>query len=287
MMSKPINELDRRADVAIIGAGTAGLAAYRAVKAAGKSALLIEGGAHGTTCARVGCMPSKLLIAPAEAAHAVSRLEGFGLKQEGGIKVDGKAVMARVRSERDRFVGFVTRGIHSIPESDHLSGHARFVDNATLIVDDRVTVRATSIVIATGSSPTYPAAWQTLGDRLITNESIFELTDLPDSVAVFGPGVIGLELGQALHRLGVRVKVFGRGGGAGAAQRSSGGFRRGVLSRHQRRRRGLTRRRSCCRVVSRARRIGTGRALFVSARRDGPRGQRYGFGAFANHARNR
>lgn len=214
-MSKPSNELERRADVAIIGAGTAGLAAYRAVKAAGKSALLIEGGAHGTTCARVGCMPSKLLIAPAEAAHAVSRLEGFGLELEGRVSVDGKAVMARVRSERDRFVSFVTRGIHSIPESDHLSGRARFVDNATLIVDDRVTVRATSIVIATGSSPTYPAAWKALGNRLITNESIFELTDLPDSVAVFGPGVIGLELGQALHRLGVRIKVFGRGGGVG------------------------------------------------------------------------
>ena len=51
--------------------------------------------------------------------------------------------------------------------------------------------------------------------RLLTNESVFELNDLPDSVAVFGPGVIGLELGQALHRLGVRVKVFGRGGGVG------------------------------------------------------------------------
>ena len=63
-------------DVAIIGAGSAGLAAYRASKAAGKRTLLIEGGKHGTTCARVGCMPSKLLIAPAEAAHAVG---GFPL----------------------------------------------------------------------------------------------------------------------------------------------------------------------------------------------------------------
>jgi len=55
----------RKVDVAVIGAGTAGLAAYRAAKAAGASALLIEGGTHGTTCARVGCMPSKLLIAAA------------------------------------------------------------------------------------------------------------------------------------------------------------------------------------------------------------------------------
>jgi len=59
-----------RTDVAIIGAGTAGLSAYRAAKAEGASALIIEGGAYGTTCARVGCMPSKLLIAAAEAALA-------------------------------------------------------------------------------------------------------------------------------------------------------------------------------------------------------------------------
>ena len=58
-------------DVAIIGAGTAGVAAYRAARAAGATATLIEGGASGTTCARVGCMPSKLLIAAADAAHAV------------------------------------------------------------------------------------------------------------------------------------------------------------------------------------------------------------------------
>ena len=63
----------REVDVAVIGAGTAGLAAYRAAKAAGKRAVIIESGAYGTTCARVGCMPSKLLIAAAEAAHAFGR----------------------------------------------------------------------------------------------------------------------------------------------------------------------------------------------------------------------
>src|ERR1700745_3897215 len=92
-------------DVAIIGTGTAGLAAYRAARAHGKRALIIEGGPYGTTCARVGCMPSKLLIAPAEAAHAVERFAAFGLALDGELKVDGKALMARVRSERDRFVG--------------------------------------------------------------------------------------------------------------------------------------------------------------------------------------
>ena len=199
-------------DVAVIGAGTAGLAAYRAAKAAGRSALLIEGGIHGTTCARVGCMPSKLLIAPAEAAHAVERFDAFGLR--GDVSVDGDAVMARVRRERDRFVGFVTQGVDAIPAADKLVGYAHFVDDTTLAVGD-ITINTRATVIATGSTTSYPPAWNALGDRLVTNETVFEWTTLPQSVAVFGPGVIGLELGQALHRLGVRIKVFGRGGGVG------------------------------------------------------------------------
>lgn len=202
-------------DVAVIGAGTAGLAAYRVVKTAGKRVLLIEGGPYGTTCARVGCMPSKLLIAPAEAAHAVDRLAGFGLQLEGRVKVDGRAVMQRVKSERDRFVGFVLEGVESIPAADIVRGHARFVDDTTLHVDEHTTIKAARVVIATGSSPTFPPAWKALGDCVVTNDDVFEWDDLPESVAVFGPGVIGLELGQALHRLGVRVKVFGRGGGVG------------------------------------------------------------------------
>src|ERR1700694_3670045 len=137
-------------DVAVIGAGAAGLAAYRAAKAAGRRSLLIEGGMHGTTCARVGCMPSKLLIAPAEAAHAVDRFEAFGLALDGGGRIDGKSVIARIKREPDRFVGFVRRCLDAIPEADPLRGIARFAGPSTLCVDDRLTVRASSVVIATG-----------------------------------------------------------------------------------------------------------------------------------------
>jgi dihydrolipoamide dehydrogenase len=202
-------------DVAVIGAGTAGLAAYRAAKAAGKRAVVIEAGAYGTTCARVGCMPSKLLIAPAEAVHATNRLGAFGVALEGRLAVDGRAVMARVRRERDRFVGFVTSGVDAIDDADKIRGRARFMNATTLAVGDSLVIEARSVVIATGSSPAYPAAWRALGDRLVTNDDVFDWDDLPRSVAVFGPGVIGLELGQALHRLGVRVRLFGRGASVG------------------------------------------------------------------------
>jgi len=204
-----------KVDVAIIGAGTAGLAAYRAARAAGARAVLIEGGAYGTTCARVGCMPSKLLIAAAESVHAIGRAPGFGIHVDGALRVDGREVMARVKRERDRFVGFVVQGIDAIPDSDHVRGRARFIDRNTLEVDGKVRIAARAIVIATGSRPTVPPILQGLGDRLVVNDDVFAWDGLPRSVAVFGPGVIGLELGQALSRLGVRVVVLGRGGRVG------------------------------------------------------------------------
>jgi dihydrolipoamide dehydrogenase len=202
-------------EVAVIGAGTAGLAAYRAAVAGGRRAVLIEGGPHGTTCARVGCMPSKLLIAAADAAHGARKWPEFGLRFAGSLGVDGRAVMARVKRERDRFVGFVLQGIEAIPEADLVHGHARFVDDQTLDVDGSTRIRFGRVVIATGSSPVVPPMLQVAGDRLVVNDDIFDWDELPGSVAVFGPGVIGLELGQALHRLGVRVLMFGRHGHVG------------------------------------------------------------------------
>ena len=198
-------------DVAVIGTGTAGLAAYRAARAHGKRVVLIESGPYGTTCARVGCMPSKLLIAAAEAAHMLALAPGFGV-HAGAIRIDGRAVMARVRSERDRFVGFVLESVDGIPAADKLRGHARFTGPHTLQVDDHTDIEAASVVIASGSTSITIPQLANAGKRVITSDDVFDWTDLPSSVAVIGTGVIGLELGQALARLGVRVAFFARGG---------------------------------------------------------------------------
>jgi dihydrolipoamide dehydrogenase len=202
-------------DVAIIGAGTAGLAAYRSATAAGASVVIIEGGEYGTTCARVGCMPSKLLIAAADAAHAVGAAPGFGVHVDGGVRIDGQEVMDRVRRERDRFVGFVLHDVQEIPDANRMRGHAVFMDDHTIAVADHSLVRCKSSVIATGSRATYPDSFKSLGDRLIVSDDVFNWPDLPKAVAVMGPGIVGLELGQALHRLGVHVVVLGRGGRVG------------------------------------------------------------------------
>ncbi|HTH44284.1 MAG TPA: dihydrolipoyl dehydrogenase [Oxalicibacterium sp.] len=198
-------------DVAVIGAGSAGLTAYRAASAHGKRVLLIESGAYGTTCARVGCMPSKLLIAAADAAHAIATAPNFGVFA-GAPNIDGRAVMERVRAERDRFVGFVVDGVGRIVPAHRLNGHAKFLAPDRLQVGDDTQVTAQRIVIASGSRPTIPDNLRALGDRLIVNDDVFNWDNLPDSVAVVGTGVIGLELGQALARLGVRVAIFGRSG---------------------------------------------------------------------------
>ena len=200
-----------RTEVAVIGAGTAGMTAYRAAKTGGRQTLLIESGAYGTTCARVGCMPSKLLIAAAEAAHMLQAAPAFGV-HPGQVRIDGRAVMARVRSERDRFVGFVVESVDGFPAEDKAHGHARFVGPTQLQIGDHTLVEAERFVIATGSTPIVPDEWKQAGPRVISSDDVFDWDDLPQSVAVAGTGVIGLELGQALHRLGVRVTVFGRSG---------------------------------------------------------------------------
>lgn len=199
-----------RCDVAIIGAGTAGMGAYRAATAHGAKTLLIEGGVYGTTCARIGCMPSKLLIAAANAAHGAREAGGFGV-QVPEVRVDGAAVMRRVQAERDRFVGFVVETVEGWPQAHRLHAQARFEASGVLALSNGDRVEASRVVIATGSAPQLPGPLGALPRaRVDSNDTIFEWPDLPESVAVFGTGVIGLELGQALHRLGVRVRIFGR-----------------------------------------------------------------------------
>ncbi|MDI9245336.1 dihydrolipoyl dehydrogenase [Marinobacter sp. CHS3-4] len=206
--------LKRNVDVAIIGAGTAGMSAYREARKHTDSIALIEGGPYGTTCARVGCMPSKLLIAAAEAAHAAGHAEIFGVNVP-SVEVNGAAVMARVKAERDRFVGFVENDVDGFDDKHKVRGYARFLDAHRLLIDNGLEIIAKRIVIATGSRPSIPQVLEGAGNRVVINDDIFELEQLPKSVLVVGAGVIGLELGQALSRLGVNVTMLARGDSIG------------------------------------------------------------------------
>jgi dihydrolipoamide dehydrogenase len=197
-------------DVAIIGAGTAGMSAYRAALAHTDKVVVIENAQYGTTCARVGCMPSKLLIAAAEASHQIDQAAQFGIDVS-AKHIAGDRVMQRVKSERDRFTGFVKEAVERWPSHHKLIGKAVFTAANELMVDDHTLVKADRIVIATGSRPAVPPPWYELGDRLLINDDVFAWDTLPDSIAVVGTGVIGMEISQALSRLGVKTYLFGIG----------------------------------------------------------------------------
>lgn len=195
-------------DVAVVGAGTAGLNAWKGASSAGAKTVLIDPGPLGTTCARVGCMPSKLLIAAAEIAHDASRASEFGVRIP-TIEVDPVAVMERLRRMRDLFVNKTKKGIEAIQKRGGLlDARARIASAHTLELSDGRRVQAKQIVLATGSRPWIPPAYRDLGDRLLTNDEVFELPRIPESLLVVGAGAIGVELGQAFHRLGARVTVL-------------------------------------------------------------------------------
>ncbi len=196
-------------DVAVIGAGTAGLAAERAARRNGASTLIIDPQFDGTTCATVGCMPSKLLIAAATQAEHVRRSDLFGIRVQ-GMQIDDRAVMQRVRDERDRFAALTRKQIEKLDPATRLTGRARFAGATVLELDDGRRIEARAIVIATGSSPSLPPPFAALGERVLTNESLFELEQLPARIAVVGTGSLGLEFAQALARLGVKITLLGK-----------------------------------------------------------------------------
>jgi dihydrolipoamide dehydrogenase len=199
--------MSREVEVAIIGAGSAGLFALSQVRRKTDNYILIEGGELGTTCARVGCMPSKVMIQVADDYHRRSIFDRQGIEGADELGIDIAEAMEHVQDLRDVFVD-KTLGVTDALDEDHLiEGYARFVDDHTIEVNGE-RYKAKSVVIATGTTPVIPDDWQAFREDIITTEELFELEDLPESVAVIGLGSIGLEIGQSLSRLGVDVTGF-------------------------------------------------------------------------------
>jgi dihydrolipoamide dehydrogenase len=192
----------REVEIAIIGAGSAGLYALPEVRKVTDNFVLINSGHFGTTCARVGCMPSKALIHAAELAWQSRHAGEIGLGA--WPRADLAAVLRQVRSLRDGFTGKVADNLIKPLGDKVIRGHARFLAPNLLEVEGQ-RIQASKIILATGSTPVVPAAWQAFGERVLTTDSLFEQEDLPPSMAVLGLGVIGLEIGQALSRLGITM----------------------------------------------------------------------------------
>lgn len=196
-------------DVAIIGSGTAGLSALREVRKKTDNFVIINDGPYGTTCARVGCMPSKALIESANTFHRREYFAELGIGGAGQLDVDVPAVLRRVRRLRDEFVAGIIKLTDELgPRS--IAGKAQFVGPDELQVGD-LRLRAKTIIIATGSHPIVPPDWGTPGMRILTSDNLFEQRTLPKSIAVIGLGSVGVEISQALTRLGIQITAFGAG----------------------------------------------------------------------------
>jgi len=201
--------MTRQVDVAIIGAGTAGLAALAQVRRAQRSFVLIDGGELGTTCARVGCMPSKALLQVAEDYARRGVFSRQGIDGADALALDHTEVLEHVRDLRDIFVDRVLAGSTDELGEQLIAAPARFESLTTLLAGDE-RIEAQRVVIAVGSRPFVPTGWERFGSRLLTTDNLFELESLPSRLAVVGLGAVGLEIGQALARLGVEVAGFDR-----------------------------------------------------------------------------
>lgn len=193
-------------DVIIIGAGSAGLSALREVRKYTNNFILINDGPWGTTCARVGCMPSKVLIEAANAFHRRLSFEEFGIFGAEHLELDDKRVLQRVRKLRDFFVSSTLKTVNELGERA-ISGRAKLLSPNEITVNGQQ-LSACKIIIATGSRPVVPSGWKSLGKRLLTTDTLFEQEEFPKRMAVIGMGPVGLEMAQALSRLGVEVSGF-------------------------------------------------------------------------------
>ena len=195
-------------DIIIIGAGTAGISAYKEAIKHTQNILIINDGPWDTTCARVGCMPSKVLISTANRMHDIQNAQEVALNVS--AKIDTSQIMQHIRELRDHFTTATLKEVNSWDDHHKISGKAHFIDSKTVQVDQQY-YQAKSFIIAVGSTPTINSDWENeLGNKLITSDQIFELETLPKSLAVIGSGVIAIELTQAMQRLGVETIVFAR-----------------------------------------------------------------------------
>ncbi len=197
----------KKVKTAIIGAGSAGLSALRQVKRETEDYILVNHGPLGTTCARTGCMPSKVLIEIARDYHKRLNFQEMGISGADNLNCDIPAALQHVRRLRDRFTSGMIDSTRKLAGEKLIEGRASFLNANSIKVRDEE-IQAEQIIIATGSSPVFPDKWKQFYDRIMTSVNFFEQTELPPRIAVIGLGPVGLELGQALNRLGIHAPGF-------------------------------------------------------------------------------
>ncbi|MRR14985.1 MAG: FAD-dependent oxidoreductase [Deltaproteobacteria bacterium] len=194
-------------DLGILGGGAAGLTAAAGAAQFGARTILIEKSSRlGGDCLHFGCIPSKTLIRTAKVASLIRRSREFGLPEASLGSVDLGAVMDRVKSvigkiqEHDSPQRFCTLG------AEIAFGEASFADAHSVDLQGR-RISAARWIIATGSAPALPPVDGLGSVPCLTNETLFDERRLPGKLIVLGGGPVGLELAQAMGRLGAAVTV--------------------------------------------------------------------------------
>ena len=195
-------------NLVVIGAGPSGLVAAAGAAGMGAKVALVEQHLMGGDCSNVGCVPSKCMIRSARAAAQVRKAGEFGIRVPEGVAVDFEFVMERMRrlraqiSKNDSVERYTEMGV------DVFLGQGRFIDDRTIEVGDKK-LKFHNAVIATGARAVHPTDVEGAGQTgFLTNETVFNLTQLPPRLVVFGAGPIGCELGQTFARFGSQVTIL-------------------------------------------------------------------------------
>ncbi len=192
-------------DLLVLGGGTAGIVAAKTAAGFGSRVLLVESHRTGGDCLWTGCVPSKALIAAADAAAGARGATRFGVSVE-GVEVDFGRVMERVRAAVARIAPVDSPEALTEAGVTVLSGRGRFVGEGLAEVDGE-RVHFSQAVIATGAAPAMPPIPGLDRVDALTSETVWDLTSAPRRLTILGGGSIGCELGQAMTRLGVEVTV--------------------------------------------------------------------------------
>ncbi|MGH2657475.1 MAG: mercury(II) reductase [Actinomycetota bacterium] len=192
-------------DLLAIGAGGAAFAAAIRATNLGARVGIVEGGTIGGTCVNTGCVPSKNLLAAAEAYHTAGhhQFPGIATSQDG---VDLPAAMGMKDEVVSYLRGWKYEDLAEKYGFEIIRGDARFTGPDSVAVDGRE-IRAGHYLVATGARPWAPPIPGLEESGYLTSTTALELKDLPETIVVIGGNYIGLEMGQLFSRLGTRVTI--------------------------------------------------------------------------------
>jgi mycothione reductase len=194
-------------DVLVIGSGSGMLVASAAVEAGYKVAL-VESGKMGGTCINVGCVPSKMLIHPADAIQTIFEANQIGVKATVN-QVDFQAIMNRMHELVAHDTGIQIAGVEATNEMKWFKAHGEFISDYTMQVGAH-TIKAKVIFIASGARTYIPPIKGIETVDYLTSDTVLELKAQPKSVIIAGGGYIGMEYGHFFSAIGSKTTVIQR-----------------------------------------------------------------------------